>query len=229
LAIATARKERFRQKRRLEIISAASQVINDKGLDGFTVRDVSESMGIGRGTLYEHIKTKNDIVFIIMEDALLKAIPALREEVARAADPISKLKGAMHAHIETIRQNSVVVLALYQSATPLSKSQFKRILELVNEYHAIFQEILESGKQQGVFDFEDAHLVAHGMTALLNTWLLKKNFLRRRMPFDQYEAIVGRLILKGLLNLAGDGLESNLQLLNQALEGGPSAGTDLAS
>ena len=133
----TTRKQIFHQKRRLEIISAASQVLNEKGVSGFTVKDISESMGIGRGTLYEHIRTKNDILFLIMKDALEKATQVLREEVASAQDPLSKLKHAIHAHIRTIRHHSVVVLALYQDPTVLSKQQFKRIRKLVNDYNAI--------------------------------------------------------------------------------------------
>ena len=217
MTVDTARKEKFRQKRRLEIISAASRVLSDKGLNGFTVKDVSESMGIGRGTLYEHIRTKNDILYIIMEDALIKSAQVLREEVAGIEDPILKLKQAIHAHIRTIRQHSVVVLSLYQDTIPLEKDQFRRIRDLVNDYQRIFQEILEYGRDQGVFEFEDGHLLSHSITAILNTWMLKKNFIQRKVPFDQYERVVGGLVLKGLLRLDEANLELNRPLLREIL------------
>ncbi len=214
----TVRRRRFRQKRRLEIIEAGGRVLKKKGLSGFTVKDVSEEMGIGRGTLYESIKTKNDILFMMMEETLLEAIGRLEEKIKDIKDPLLKLHTALHSHVENIRQHSRLVLSLYQESTPFSKPQLQRMIGLVDEYHHIIRQIMEAGRSEGVFDFTDSALLVHAMTAALNTWLLKKNYLRAVPSFDEYERIIGRLILQGLLNLSPEKREGNIKRLNQIIK-----------
>lgn len=162
--------------RRKELIKAATKVFNRNGIKGFRVKDVTDLMDIGRGTLYEYIKTKNDIIFIVMEDAILRSIHYLRDQIEGIKDPLLKLKQAIHAHLHTTSLNSKILWAMYQESTPFNKSQFKKICSLLDEYSGIFREILEEGQKEGIFKINDPYVLAHSITTMLNTWLIKKSF-----------------------------------------------------
>ena len=204
---------KFRENRRMELIEAASKVLKKNGIHGLKVKDVADRMNIGRGTLYEYIKTKNDILFIVMEDALKRSIQELREKTNGISDPLLKLKKAIHVHLCIASKNPEILWALYQESTPLSKTQFKKIFQYLNEYNGIFKKIIEEGGKEGIFDFIDSYLSAHSIATMLNTWLIKKNFLTYQFSIEDYEKKISGIILKGLLNLDEEHRTKNIERL----------------
>ncbi len=50
------------EERRNEILYAAEQLFGTKGFDGTSTNDILERVGIARGTLYYHFKSKEDIM-----------------------------------------------------------------------------------------------------------------------------------------------------------------------
>lgn len=57
------------KERKNEILDAADELFGKKGFDGTSTADIFEKVGIARGTLYYHFKSKEDIM-----DALIKRI-----------------------------------------------------------------------------------------------------------------------------------------------------------
>lgn len=53
--------------RREKILEKASQLFRTKGYHGTTIRDISEASGILSGSLYAHIKSKEDLLFEITD------------------------------------------------------------------------------------------------------------------------------------------------------------------
>ena len=50
------------EERRNEILDAAAELFKQKGFDGTSTGDILEKVGIARGTLYYHFKSKEDIM-----------------------------------------------------------------------------------------------------------------------------------------------------------------------
>jgi len=209
----------LQEKRRRELIGAAKKVIGEKGINSFKVKDITDLMDIGRGTLYEYIKTKNDIIYLVIEDAILKSIRHIEKPDRKARNPVEKLKWAIHSHLETTSANPKVLWAMFQESTPLTRWQFKRIHQLLDRYNGIFREILEQGGKEGVFRVEDPYLTAHGITTILNTWVIKKSLLSGRFSLPDYERKLSRIILQGCLNLE-ENRDGNLWKLGMALAEG---------
>lgn len=53
--------------RKNEILDAAGILFSEKGYDNTSVTDIMNAVGIAKGTLYHHFKSKEDIM-----DALIK-------------------------------------------------------------------------------------------------------------------------------------------------------------
>ena len=49
-----------------------------KSVDTATVEDITEKAHIGKGTLYRHFADKEEVVFVLMEDAIEHLIERLR-------------------------------------------------------------------------------------------------------------------------------------------------------
>ena len=56
------------EKRRQQIIKAAIILFKEKGFHGTTTREIAKESGFSIGTLYEYIRTKEDILFLVCDD-----------------------------------------------------------------------------------------------------------------------------------------------------------------
>lgn len=209
----------LQEERRRELIRAARKVFDEKGINSFKVKDITDLMDIGRGTLYEYIKTKSDIIYLVMEDAILKSIRYLEKPAGPARNSVEKLKWAIHSHLKTTSTSPKILWAMFQESTSLTRRQSKRILDLMDRYNEIFRKILEEGKKEGVFRVEDPYLTAHGITTILNTWVIKKKLLPGGFFLPDYERKLSRVILQGCLNLE-ENRDENLGKLGLALAEG---------
>jgi AcrR family transcriptional regulator len=78
---ATRRAQEFRQRER-EILDAALELFLEQGEDRVTVEMIADKVGIGKGTIYKHFETKNEIYLLLMiryEEALAERFERIRE------------------------------------------------------------------------------------------------------------------------------------------------------
>jgi iron-sulfur cluster repair protein YtfE (RIC family) len=48
-----------------EIIAAAAKVFRTKGYHAATVQDIADEVGILKGSLYHHVKSKEDLLYLM--------------------------------------------------------------------------------------------------------------------------------------------------------------------
>ena len=78
---ATRRAQEFRQRER-EILDTALELFLEQGEDRVTVEMIADKVGIGKGTIYKHFETKNEIYLLLMiryEEALAERFARIRE------------------------------------------------------------------------------------------------------------------------------------------------------
>jgi AcrR family transcriptional regulator len=62
------RRERSKTASRARIIKAAIRLFSDRNIDGVTVDDIAAAADVGKGTIYNYFRTKEDIVVAFMAD-----------------------------------------------------------------------------------------------------------------------------------------------------------------
>ena len=65
LAKATQKAREFRQREQA-ILDCALQLFIEQGEDRVTVEMIADKVGIGKGTIYKHFETKNEIYLLLM-------------------------------------------------------------------------------------------------------------------------------------------------------------------
>jgi AcrR family transcriptional regulator len=79
------------RERRTQILAAAKRVFARRGYHDTNISHICDALGIARGTLYQHFKSKQDVFAAIVEDLLarvreaLAAVPPL--EIPKRARP----------------------------------------------------------------------------------------------------------------------------------------------
>ncbi len=76
------------EERRNEILDAADELFTQKGYDGTSTKDILEKVGIARGTLYYHFKSKEDIMDALIERYSVRLLGAAQEIAADKSIPV---------------------------------------------------------------------------------------------------------------------------------------------
>ena len=55
------------RKRDEEVVEVAARVFSERGYDGTSVKDVAEALGLSKGSLYYYTRTKEDLLFKVLQ------------------------------------------------------------------------------------------------------------------------------------------------------------------
>jgi TetR/AcrR family transcriptional regulator, fatty acid metabolism regulator protein len=93
-------KERVRNAREQEILSAARDVFAEQGFDDASIDEIAERVGIGKGTVYLHFPSKLDILAALMHQMATDVATRSCERMTACPNALAKLRVVMEVLIE---------------------------------------------------------------------------------------------------------------------------------
>ena len=196
---------------RRSLIRAGTKMIEEKGLDGLSLREVARAAGVSHTAPYRHFRDKADLVAAIAQ----KGFEQLTDDATAAAsrhteDPREQFVAASVQYVLFgVRQPRMANLlfggVIDMKTAPRSlKAASWAAFQLV-------ETIIDSGKESGVFRDRDTMELAvatwsgiHGLTQLISGGYLTRLAATER----QVEALgkmVCELLLSGILKAEHDG------------------------
>lgn len=188
------------EERKNEILDRANELFCEKGFEGTSTNDILKAVGIARGTLYYHFKSKGDIM-----DALIERY---NKHILNAA------KSAAQNHELTIYERMIKVILSMRLSQYSTQSE-----ELIEHIHKpqnilmhqkiqkviiqgitpILSDLIKEGIQQGLFDtqvpYECMEMMMIYATTLLDSGLIEltqeEQYLRIKALFINMERMLG--------------------------------------
>jgi AcrR family transcriptional regulator len=166
-------------QRQTEIIRGAVKVFKEKGFHLTTVRDIGIATGMTQGTLYNYVRSKEDILFLVCDHLVQDYQDAVTAAIAAEANPARRLTAALFAVAERMEVHQHDLLLLYQEVHALDRDGLRAVLKRVSEFIDEFVTLLEESRGHGLLDFPDVYLGAEIITFLpvivaLRRWRLTK-------------------------------------------------------
>jgi len=171
---------------RKKIIDAASILYAKKGFADTSLQEISEKAGVTRTVTRYHVKTKSEIMRMIMEDILTCFQESLIKITKDIDDPKEKLTAALYIYLTVVDQQREKALLIYQKSSSLNRASKSRIMQLEVEVSSIFAQIINEGIEQGVFKSVDVDLMAYNIMMLAHMWALKRWHFKNRLSLDTY-------------------------------------------
>ena len=119
--------------RKEELLLKISDLFSKKGYERTSIRDISSHLGLTSAGLYHHFRSKQEMLFEIMNYPMEQALATLRQELPQIKDPEAKIARIIHAqnrfYSENPSQTRVVVDESWKnilSPTFLSATTFCR-------------------------------------------------------------------------------------------------------
>jgi len=155
-------------RRRREIIDCAVPLFFNKGYTETSMREIAESAGTGKSTLYDYFKTKDDILVAYFEEEL-QAITQQAEAVSKTGgSAVEKLRQIMQAHLQYLLQNKKFYLKMTVEAQRLSLHGQQRIQESRHAYQDLLCRLIEAGIAEGSFRPVDPLLAMRIILSTMN-------------------------------------------------------------
>lgn len=140
--------------RRNEILNAAEILFSEKGFDNTSVVDIMNAVGIAKGTLYHHFKSKGDIMDALIERQTNYIISAAQKIAEDKSIPVEErmLRTILALHVENTAQTDgkEMIKHLHKPQNALMQQKTKRVI--LQRIPPILTSILEDGINQGIFD-----------------------------------------------------------------------------
>jgi AcrR family transcriptional regulator len=185
------------------ILDATDRLLARYGYRKMTVEDIAHEAGIGKGTIYLHFTSKEEVVLSHVDRIVERLKDRLREIGNSDAPAAERLRQMLLARV-MFRFDSIQHYT--QSLNDLLAALRPGLLSRRGLYFAaeaqIFADVLINGRNSDEFEFDDAQTTAHAMLQATNGLLpysLSTTELGERQEVEQRTADVADLILRGLL------------------------------
>ncbi|MBK3496383.1 TetR/AcrR family transcriptional regulator [Viridibacillus sp. YIM B01967] len=156
------------EERRNEILDAADELFGRKGFDGTSTNDILEKVGIARGTLYYHYKSKEDIMNALIERYTVLLLGAAKEIAADKSIPINEriIRVVMALNISG-GNGKEIIEHVHKPQNALMHQKIQKVI--INGVPPILAEIIREGIEQGLFSTPYPYECMEMVVAYTNT------------------------------------------------------------
>jgi len=131
--------------RKTEIITIAAQLFKEKGYSAVTMRDMAQAMNIKAASLYNHIKSKQEILVLIIIEIAEEFTSTMLEIVNSDETTIQKLEKVIQLHIDITLRNPDALACLNNDWMHLADAELTYFIKMREEYEANFRTIIKHG------------------------------------------------------------------------------------
>ena len=153
--------ERDDGNRRLELIRTAAKLFRRKGFDATSTRDIAAAVGMRSGSPFYHFKSKNALLYAVMEEGMRSAIERQQQALVGAVQPVAdaarepadaarQMRRLIRAHFDILlgAGNDFIPVMLYENRA-LTSRQRATLAKLQGDYESVWTPVLEAMHASG--------------------------------------------------------------------------------
>jgi AcrR family transcriptional regulator len=171
--------ERDDGNRRRDLILGSARLFRRKGFDATSTRDIAAAAGMQSGSPFYHFKSKQALLFAVMEEGMRSAITRQRAALGQAqgASPAATLRLLVRNHFEILLGpgSDFIPVMLYE-ARSITARQRAAIAELQGDYESDWVPVLQALHDEGRLkaDVKLARLLIFGALNWSAQWYDRK-------------------------------------------------------
>ena len=199
-------KEVLRQKRAEYILEVAETVLLEKGYRDASMDEIAARAGVSKGTLYQHFPTKDDLIFALIDQSLVRFEQIVQQASVAPASAQSKLERILRAvHVEQYGVRTQLH-RLLESNEDLRRrvqeqqEQQGKLRARIDQATGKIRSILEEGKVAGAFDTTiSTELMLQTFLHLLSIKTQERLFTQEHLSPEEIMVQMRRLFFHGIV------------------------------
>lgn len=173
------------EKRRNQMIKGAIQLFKQKGFHKTTTREIAKESGFSIGTLYEYIRTKEDVLFLVC-DAIYEQV---RSRLEKVIDPehasLESLGKVIESYFQLMDEMQDEVVVMYQEVKSLKNNTKDYVLEKERDMVKLLKQVIVTCLPRKVMD-KDAMLLANNIFVQGQMWGFRRWMLQKEFTLKEY-------------------------------------------
>ena len=153
-----------KEQKRKDIALSCRELFFQNGINDLTISQVAKTAGVGKGTIYDYFKNKEDIVFEIVNILMLEHNEKKHEKLSSVVSTREKIKefADFFYSDEDIELRQLYKEFMSISLATTNKEMMEFQTSCANNYFGWFSEIIQEGIKNGELK-EGSELFARGL------------------------------------------------------------------
>ena len=163
------RQTRRFEKKREDILAAAAELFNQKGVKGATLADVAEKVGLLTNSVTYYFRKKEDLAAACFLDAI-EALRAVAEEAANRGGPEARLSAFLHGYarlLARIEEGERADLIRFHDIRALRSPQVETVFAAYTDLFRVVRSLL-SANARGSLERASLNARGHLLISVVN-------------------------------------------------------------
>lgn len=185
--------------RREQMIKGAIKLFKEKGFHRATTREIAKAAGFSIGTLYEYIRTKEDVLYLVCDSIYKQSMESLASFEMKEGT-VDELKAAIREYFLQVDGMLDELTIMYQETKSLAKEAQIYVFSKEFEIVAVLERLLKRCVQSGEISMTDKqiHMAANSLVVQGQSWAFRKWALHRQHTLDEYIEMQTTLFISGI-------------------------------
>jgi len=159
-------------RRLSEILAHATDVFDQKGYEGASMRDLSRASGMSLAGLYYYFESKEKLLYLIQKHTFSTIVGRLKDRLREMSDPEQRIRVFILNHLEYFLANQKAMKVLSHEDDVLQGEFGQEIAVIKREYYRICVDLLDKLREARGLEFKSriAVLSLFGMMNWIYTW-----------------------------------------------------------
>jgi len=136
---------------RNRVLQVAANLFADRGYSAVGVNEIGEATGLGRGALYYHITSKEDLLYDITTAYMTDLVAEANAILGRESGGVARVKALSRALMGAIAQHLSEMTVCFRELHALTSERRLAVMGLHSDYQAVWARCISDGIAEGVF------------------------------------------------------------------------------
>jgi len=202
---ASVKDERLINIRREQIVKGAISLFKVKGFHRTTTREIARKAGFSIGTLYEYIRSKEDILYLVCDQIYDEVQSKIQDALDLEKVTIETIREGITSYFRVIDEMQDEVLVLYQEVKSLTKESLPYVLKKEIQMVAMFEQLIQLFSENNglLLKEKEIKLLAHNIFVQGQMWSFRRWALQKIYTLDEYTNMQVELFIQGVQTFTG--------------------------
>jgi len=184
-------------KTKRKIFETSMKLFAEKGYDATSIEDITETVGVAKGTLYYHFTSKEEIFDFLIEEGIKLLQNSVDIKIAKYSNYLDKIKAIVLIQIKIVNKyENLINIILTQLWGKEKRNQ--KCQKLIYDYIDKIEGIVKTGISKGQIKDGDAKIIASEIYGLICSTLVYKKREQDKFNITDMYNVFEETIIKGL-------------------------------
>ncbi|GGC86251.1 TetR family transcriptional regulator [Thalassobacillus devorans] len=185
------------EKRRNQMIKGAVSLFIEKGFHKTTTREIAKASGFSIGTLYEYIRTKEDVLFLVCDSIYERVKDRMEQVIDTEKKTIDSLIHAVTSYFQLMDDMQDEVVVMYQEVKSLPRDSQEYVLQKEKDMLEMLTQVIRNSISTPMSE-QDISLVANNIFIQGQMWGFRRWMLQKEFTLESYTERQVHFLLEGL-------------------------------